>query len=318
MGPSMTPTEIVSVETSDGWTCELRRYQAGGPPVVLVHGMGANHYNFDFAAPVSLAQSLQDGGYDVWIVPLRGDPGCEAPSRRASRSISFDDYVRYDLPAAVDTVLARSGHEQLGWVGHSLGGMLLYAWLGQAPETVFAGVAVGSPAAFPQPPSREATARLVGMLPPRGNLPVVAMMRGTAWMGRHHPSYDRLANPENLEPDTLRGLARHAMSDIPVPLAHQARTWAREGAITSLDGTRWVPAESGAAVPLLVAGGPMDHVVGEGNVRVACEIFPDCRYVRLAEEDGFGADYGHIDPMLGVRAREEVYPVIVGFLDEKK
>jgi polyhydroxyalkanoate synthase len=304
----MTPTEIVTVETEDGWACELRRYQAEGPPVLLVHGMGANHYNFDYAEPISLADTLQQQGYDVWIVPLRGDRGCEAPSRRASRSISFDDYVRYDLPAAVHAVLDHTGQAQVGWVGHSLGGMLLYAWLGQEPETVFAGVAVGSPAAFPEPPSRQTTARLVGMLPPRGNLPVVALMRATAWMGRHHPSYDRLANPENLDPATLRGLARHAMSDIPVPLAHQARQWAEVGAITALDGTRWIPEQSEVGVPLLVAAGPLDRVVGESNVAVACEIFPDCRYVRLAE-------YGHIDPVVGIRAREEVYPQIVAFLD---
>ena len=83
---------------------------------------------------------MQDG-FDVWIVSLRGDEGTTPPSRRARRSISFDDYARYDMAAAVDAVRERTGSETVSWVGHSLGGMLLYAWLSQRPETISAGVA---------------------------------------------------------------------------------------------------------------------------------------------------------------------------------
>ncbi len=113
--PAMTPDTIVTYATSDGWEMDLRRYPGpeGAPPVLLVHGMGANHYNWDYAPEISLAHHLQAAGWDVWIPALRGDPGSVPPEKRADQAFTFDDYARLDLPAAVDRVLEITGREQL-------------------------------------------------------------------------------------------------------------------------------------------------------------------------------------------------------------
>src|SRR5678809_1070609 len=84
--PSMVPGEVLTYSTADGWSADLRHYPAEGPPVVLVHGMGANHYNWDFREEVSLAFYLQQHGWDVWVPELRGDPGSRAPSKKAARN----------------------------------------------------------------------------------------------------------------------------------------------------------------------------------------------------------------------------------------
>lgn len=315
MVPELPPTEIAIVATADGWQLPLYHHAADGPPVLLVHGMGANHYNFDYTEEISLSHALMTAGYDVWVVALRGDPDTTAPSRRAARSITFDDYVRGDIAAIVDEVLLRTDREQLLWVGHSLGGMLLYAWLSVRPETIAAGVAVASPAVFTEPLGRDTVESFVSALPARGNLPTTSLMRTTAWLGRSHPSYGRIANPDNLDPALSRRLARHAIADIPIPLEKQAQTWAHTGTLSDTEGNPWIPEDSAADVPLLVLGAPDDRVVGEGNVRAACALFPDCTYVLLAQSQGFSSDYGHADPLVGIRAADEVYPAIRAFLD---
>jgi hypothetical protein len=47
-------------------------------------------------------------------------------------------------------------------------------------------------------------------------------------------------------------------------------------------------------------------------------VFPDCTYRLLAVSEGFSVDYGHIDPVVGLTAREEVYPLVTGFLVEQR
>ena len=81
--PSMVPAGVEMARTEDGWSLPVRHYAASGPPVVLVHGMGVTHHNFDYRPDVSLAHSLQQAGFDVWVPALRGDPGTVAPSLEA-------------------------------------------------------------------------------------------------------------------------------------------------------------------------------------------------------------------------------------------
>ena len=134
----MVPSDIQTVTTLDGWTLPLRHYAGAGRPVLLVHGLGVNHYNFDWRPDVSLAWWLQVRGWDVWVTTLRGDDGTVPPDPK-TRSWTFEDHARKDLPAVVDTILARTGAAQLDWVGHSMGGMLLYAALSEIPEKIGSG-----------------------------------------------------------------------------------------------------------------------------------------------------------------------------------
>lgn len=53
--PNLAPGHVLVYRTGDGWEMDLRRYPNDGPPVMLVHGMGANHYNWDYRDDVSFA-----------------------------------------------------------------------------------------------------------------------------------------------------------------------------------------------------------------------------------------------------------------------
>ncbi len=311
----MVPSSSVTYTTDDGWTGQIRHYAADGPPVLLVHGMGANHYNWDFRPEVSLAAWLQERGYDVWIPALRGDQDTVAPSRRARRSITFDDLAVHDVPAILDTVRGVTGDAQVSWVGHSMGGMLLYTTLAQWPDRIAAGVTIGSPATFPDTLWEHRALGHVGWaLAGRGRFPGAVLARwSSAMFGLKTPLFGLIADRENLDVPVANGLARVALTDLSRPMARQAASWMKAGTITRVDGSAWV--EHGADVPLLAIGASHDKVVPPANVEATCVLFPACDYVLAGTATGFSRDYGHVDAVLGTTAPLEVYPLIGAFLD---
>jgi pimeloyl-ACP methyl ester carboxylesterase len=310
--PSLRPDAEPVVVTADGWTLPLRHYGADGPPVLLVHGMGVDHNNWDFRDDVSLASWLRARGWDVWVPALRGDAGTVPPPGTVAWGWTFEDHARRDLPAIVDLVLGLTGAPKLAWVGHSMGGMLLYAALGLYPERISAGVAVASPAAFTTiPPLYRAGAGVgfltdgAGRLPTRGLSPLVAVF------GRHAPFLPVLANPANLDIAEIRGLGRVGLHGVPYPMAREALAWVHAGALVDAAGDRWVRPSD---VPVLVMGGSVDKLVPWQNVAAACDVYPDCRFQLLGTAGGLSVEYGHIDPVVGRSAPAEVYPLVDAFL----
>ncbi|MFT5684000.1 MAG: polyhydroxyalkanoate synthase [Myxococcota bacterium] len=311
--PSMEPAAQPVYRTQDGWQVPLRRYPADGPPVVLVHGLNANHRNFDHHPDVSLADHLQDEGFDVWVVGLRGDPGSVPPHEGADGAFDFDDHARLDLPAALDVVQETTGAAQVYWVGHSMGGILLYAAMNAYPERIAAGVAVSSPATFTTQPPLHRIAKHSGALLRRDR------RQKQVWMARFASVrgvfISRIARIQNMDPAMTRGLKSAALVDVPTGLSRQAMLWLKTETLVTAEGEPWLTQPGD--VPLLVLGGEADHIVPADNARAACTIFPDCRFITMDPAEGFSTTYGHIDPLLGITARSEIYPVISGFLAEQ-
>ncbi|HVY61194.1 MAG TPA: alpha/beta fold hydrolase [Planctomycetota bacterium] len=116
-----------TAKTSDGVTLAIRRLaEPGAVPVLLVHGLGSNGEEWDLPGK-SFARDLAGAGYDVWIANCRRTG--KAPYRSGGAAgYTFDDLACRDLPALVDAVLRATG-ERPFLVGHSMGGMMIEAWL---------------------------------------------------------------------------------------------------------------------------------------------------------------------------------------------
>ncbi len=310
--PTMVPAEIVRYETQDEWAAEIRHYPGDGPPVLLVHGMGANHYNFDYREEVSLAWYLQERGWDVWVPELRGDPGSYPPSKGALGGFNFDDHAKDDMPAIVDTVLAATGEKQLYWVGHSMGGMLLYTAMRDYPEKITAGVAICSPATLQHLGGLHKMIRGSGWaVGGRGRFHAQAMAKMVAPLGKTNPVFTQLANLENMDGPMVKGMARTSLIDLTKPTAQQVVQWLKAGEVVEENGDAWIAPSD---VPILVIGAEKDRVAAEPNVAYACSVFTNCEYVKLSRANGFSYDYGHIDPVVGRTASSEVFPLVAEFL----
>lgn len=311
--------------TPDGWDLALHRYaneRADLPPVILCPGYGCNRYFIDFDERYSLARFLARRGFDTWVLELRGRGYSEPAFGGRRREWVFDDFARFDVPIALAYVRGRCAGRRPVFVGHSMGGMALYAALGQdaALSDSLAGfVAVASPVAFPPAPSprlRRMGEWLMKLpLPPRvpQHGPMVFMwsiMRSAAAIG---------ANPANLDHRAFGQALRLFMCNISRAKLRQFIQWSLNGSFCSCDRSidyrANLPKITSAA--LLIAGAA-DRFAPPETVRFAYDQIASTRkqYREFAARLGDGADYGHVDLIFGRHAPEEVFPPIGDWIEE--
>ncbi len=298
----------------------------GAPPVVLCHGISSNHHFWDLEPGRSLAEALWAAGYDVWNLDLRGHgDAVDGPDgRRQAAGWSVDDYGTGDLPAVFDLVLARTGAERLSYVGHSMGGMVLAIYLATHPDPPLeSAVVVGSPLDFRDPDdlltfalASAATASALDFVPtPAGARLLASTRRSTMYRVD-----TLLANAENLDPKAAARMYRAVVS----PLSSGEITQfalARDGEFLSADGTiAWRERLGDVRVPMLFVAGRADRVANPDRVWSYYEAVgsPDKSFVVLSRANGHHGEYGHLDLGVGDHAAEDLFPLVVDWLDDHR
>lgn len=119
----------------------------------MVHGVGTCAKQFDLplgpgAPPTpSLSRWLAANGYDTWSCDLRGvlDSASPGNSGRDRWGWSVDDHLLSDIPALIGYILEHAQCEQLHWIGHSMGGILLLCYCAlHGSDQVASGVAAAA------------------------------------------------------------------------------------------------------------------------------------------------------------------------------
>ncbi|HDH96659.1 MAG TPA: alpha/beta fold hydrolase, partial [Proteobacteria bacterium] len=130
------PDETHWIRTLDGWRIALHRFvpenKTQNTPVLLCHGLAANSLVWNFSEENSLARYLNRRGFEVWAIDLRG-AGASASSPDETATFKprpdFHDYLEHDLYRAVEHIKRTSKSRRVHLVGHSMGGMLGYAYI---------------------------------------------------------------------------------------------------------------------------------------------------------------------------------------------
>src|SRR5690606_12004745 len=209
----------------------------------------------------SLARWFARQGREAWTLSLRGTGTSDRPDPAAGRpgAHDFDVYWQQDLPAAIDAIRKLSGVDSIDYVGHSMGGMLVYAYLGQGGGGLHRVITVASPtrldfgsAAFdlalgPQP-----------VMPASPHAPVraIAGMSASFAGGASDPQTLLLLNPENIPTSRWQQFLVTGVDDISGAVLLQLAQMATEGAFASSDGR--VDHRAGLAridTPILVVAG---------------------------------------------------------------
>ncbi len=122
--------EVFEVEAEDGAVMRGNRYpRPGSRAVVAGHGLASTNYEFDLPlAGFNLAEKLYAMGYEVWTVNWRGSGHPPAASGARDWHHSGDYPGALDLPAILAAVESETGKRPF-YMGHSFGGMTLYAYL---------------------------------------------------------------------------------------------------------------------------------------------------------------------------------------------
>ena len=291
--------------TDDGWQAPLFRLEprpgATGEPVVLAHGLGVNRHSLDFDPKLSLARALQAEGYAVYLLEHRGDRSAIAPPK--PRPWDFDDLATQDLPAALDQVREHSGFERVLFVGHGLGGQLLYAHLAHTRgDDVAAACAISAPVRFTAATSRARNLRQAMRLLP-GNLRLPARAASAL-------SATSLQVEGQTEGPVHRGLLVHGSEDLHVGLLRQVLLWFEAGALVDRDDRiDYACALHGLKTPLQLVTSWGDRLCRpEDATAVLAHVAGPTDLVEL------DASWGHLDPLLGREAGSSVHPHIVRFL----
>ncbi len=313
--------EIHSILTPDGWRIRLFRYRKGGSsgePVLLVHGYTANHWNMALPHGESLADFLVEKGYDCWAIDLRGNRTSLPPPGTPRHRATYDGYVMQDLPAAIAFIQRSTGYDQVHWVGHSMGGMLLYAY-----ELAHGRAQIASGATMASPPWLEAfwsraQDRLVWFME---TMPLIfeIMKRAIApifaWLKPHYSLIP--IRWKNLNPKFGVAEFFNAIGQSPVPVTRTFEECAKHRYLAvDNDRINVLQGLNRLETPLLVMACPLDPIAPISNLRIFFDRLPsaDKRFIELSKAAGCAMDYSHVDPPFARNAATEVFTPIADWL----
>ncbi len=314
--------ELVYVEALDGHRLGMVHYRARGAlrraePVVLCHGLSVNRANMDLDDETSLALYLANRGFDVYALDLRGR-GHSRDGRWIPQH-GFDDYVRFDLPAVIDAVRRRHDAVRVHWVGHSMGGLVLYAYLARHPEAhVRSAVTVGSPVRLHLPWWARWSARIPAWAPRMAPILQARLAFLIApFVGLWYPGLVRyIIHPEHTRARRVRRAVANLVADISGPELQHFSHMVLSGEFSSLeDGFDYRAGMADIRVPMLVMAGNRDLLARAEGVREGYECLgsPEKRYCLMGSETG-QVDFGHGDLLIGDYAPKLVFPEIEAWL----
>jgi polyhydroxyalkanoate synthase len=349
-------TEVYTVKTKDGWEISINRYNIRDgnaenckAAVILCHGFNINNRFWDLDKRCSLARFLAKNGYDVWSPSLRGSGLSSKPIFSRLRSIvkfeledipqmliktpfditkfgwTIDDHIHEDVPAIIDFVKEKSGFDKVYWIGHSMGGIIMFGYLETETQSAVAGfIPIGSMMVIPQPlsPHLKTIANQKPLLTASLliNTTVASQLRNLTLGTVKHPIEELLFEKENMYNDVMFRFFRSCIDDTSAGVIAQFSDSIRVGSIISSD-RKYNYADNirRINVPILIMGGSADGFVNKEALRAP--------YIRVSSKDksiaifskenGYSADYGHCDLVIGKNSEEEVYPVILQWLDKR-
>jgi pimeloyl-ACP methyl ester carboxylesterase len=321
--------EVLHALTDDGFRIALSRYlprtdrRRRAHPVVLCPGLAANRRTYDPSPDRSLARWLAAMGWDVFVLELRGHGRSERPwPVTKPRRWTLDEHLEHDVPAAIARIREATRAPAVHFIGHSMGGILLYAHAARAERTVRSGIAVASSLDYAGTTSWFGpTTRLRGVARLLPGLPVGVAFALSSPLALRPPSRLDELNvwAANVDADLWRRMAATCFHTVSTGVLAQLATAFDPGGLTSRDGTRHLEMLARADVPLLAIAGTADRQCPPAAAENTARAFRHeaSRLELFGRAHGHAEDYGHFDLLVGKNAPTEVWPTIARWLEER-
>jgi pimeloyl-ACP methyl ester carboxylesterase len=298
-----------------------------GTPILMVHGLGQNRYSWDLSKR-SLANYLVANGYDVFIAELRGHGLSRANG--TTYPDHFEDYVDRDCPALIKAVREITGHDQIFYMGHSLGATIGYCVSPVQQQYLKGMIPIAGPSHFgrgvkwisvlARSVGQFQRLRLIGRtLPKPIMVDWIGLLTSYAIDFFDHPRnalFDFFWYPRSTRRDVLmervsRGYDRTGSAVIGVMIK-----WARTGRfVCSQDERDYEALLADAKVPALFVTADRDAVVPRASVELGYECLgsEDKTWREFGMEQD-GVHFGHNDVICGDAAPTVVWPYMLGWI----
>lgn len=317
-------------DTRRGRRLAIHRYaplnSPDGDPVILCHGIACNRYIFDLNPAPSLAEFLRSRGHDVWVAELEGSGLSSKPGIFRSdceMGWGFDDHLEDNMDAIISHVTSQTGRTSAHWIGHSMGGMLIEAYLARNnSHAVSSAIAIASPVDFSRINTNSLKlglrfGKVLRLIPFN---PLIPVMKCLMPVGKMSPrALSVFFSMDNIEWSVARKLVA-----VGVEFLSSSVLWldmARfmdEGKFQDRAGRSYLDGIDQSKTPILVLAGtkdnmaPKDSVMAVTNCRTENQV-TEC--VVFGKESGCLEEYGHTDLLIGKRVEKEVFPVIHNWLE---
>jgi pimeloyl-ACP methyl ester carboxylesterase len=330
--------------TDDGWKLGIKHFlppvpDPGKNPVVLSHGLGLNG-TFWTITDNHLPAQLVARGYEVFVVDMRGSGASRRLDHRGrinsalrhtavlelgNKQWNVDDEAFHDVPAILDYVQQVTGKSEVNWVGHSLGGMLMFPYLELTPPPQRVGtfVAMGAPAWLVSAPETK-------MLNANRNLRKLLSVISSSRMARpmmvgRPPGLDKIDrlyySAENVDRRTVNRFYGYTLEDPGPGALKQLDYYLEHGELVSADyGTSYARMLGRVRTPVLFVTGEGDVLAPmASNVKTFEEVgSPDKTFMRFGKAEGHHHDYGHCDLVWSRYAPEDIFPALIDWLDRRQ
>ncbi len=263
--PAPTAPQTIAYRSDDQWHCFLHRCPPPpgsiGEPLLLAHGLGLNRFSLDYHGQISLVRTLHKAGFDVYLLETRANASAFPP--RGARPFDADTIAAQDIPAAIHEVLSRTGFSRVGWLGHGLGGQLLYLHMVHDPDSpIFAAVTLGAACRFDSHRASALQWAIASRILPRNaRLPVDTAIRAISPLATESRSWTTGLTGGSIPGPRLRGLMNHAFEQLNGGLLRQVGLWLSTGSLCdSRNRLDYVEAMQGLDLPLLILASPGDDI----------------------------------------------------------
>lgn len=322
--PHAEGAESIWIESERGVWAHVQRYASDGPPVLLVHGISSNHHFWDLEPGRSLALHLHERGFDVYNVDLRGHGFARRGKDGKKQKVgwSVDDYGAFDIASTVDYVRKSRDVDEVHYVGHSMGGMVLAVYMALNPQPHLASaVAVAAPLDFRDPdPAMKKALKNAWIAKVFGYTPTPMGARFLAGFGYKAPFHadEWVLNPDNYTKDAYKMTMRRVVSPLSRGEVTQFASIRDDDEFKSENGlTKYRESLKHVRVPMLFLAGRADRIASPDRVLGFYEAIgsTDKSFVVAGKENGFAGDYGHLDFGTSNHAEAEIFPRIADWLE---
>lgn len=307
------------IETLDKAAICLHHYPGKGEAVLLVHGIASNANFWDVSDDLSVAQTLQTQGFDVWALDERGHGAAKKNHERKRQRYGWtiDDYGRYDVDTAIQYIQDQ-GHTDVHYVGHSLGGMILAPYVAaHGTEALKSITVIASPMDFAHPDLLWRVANPIAALSPP-KIPTDHIARMGAVFPRTPLGFDSLLFSEgSLTSKQRRTMYRRVVSPMTRKEITQFRRTFINGVFLSEDGINYEKTLETVQTPALVVAGRGDHAAPSDRVMGYYHALgsSEKKWIVMGTDFGHQHDYGHLDIILSDGAFDDFIPLFVDWLN---